>query len=262
MKLINKIVIITGASRGIGQKVAKRLALEGAYVNLLSRTEKQLHDTKDDIVRNGGQACIYPVDVTDHKGITQTVETIIGKVGSVDILINNAGIEGPCGPIWEIDGNEWWECINVNLRGAFLCIQAVLPYMIYKKKGMIINMASSTGEKPTPFNSAYGLSKMALIRLSEILALESQEFGIKVFSIHPGRIDTSMTRSVTKKTNQENWWAKNFCSFYSRSDYVTTEYVENLIIKLALGEADSLSGQFISVFDDISDMINRIDNRK
>jgi len=262
MKLNNKIVIITGGGRGIGQKVAKRLALEGAYVNLLSRTEKQLRDTKVEIDKNGGRACIYPVDVTDNKGIIQTVETIINKVGSVDILINNAGIEGPCGPVWEIGADEWWKCVDVNLRGAFLCIHAVLPYMISQKQGRIINMASITGEKPYPFNSAYSLSKMALIRLSEILALESQQFGIKVFSIHPGRIDTSMTRSVINKTKQENWWAKIFISYYSKSEYVTTELVENLIIKLAMGEADSLSGHFITVFDDISDMINRINDRK
>ena len=251
MKLKNRNAIITGASRGIGKNIAKILASEGAYVNLLSRTKKQLIDVKVDIVKKGGLASVYSVDVTDERGIVNTVKTIIANVGPVDILINNAGIDGPLGPVWEIDSNEWWDCLNVNLRGAFLCIQAVLPHMISKKKGRIINMASITGERPIPFNSAYGLSKMALIRLSEIIALESREFGIKVFSIHPGRIDTSMTRAVSKKANQETWWASNFKSIYSKTEFIPTELVENLIIKLATGEADRLSGHYITVFDDI-----------
>ena len=251
MKLSNKNVVITGASRGIGKNIAQRLAREGAYVNLLARTKKQLNDTKVDIVKKGGQASIYPVDVTDERRIVYTFKTIIDNIGSVDILINDAGIDGPLGPVWEIDTNEWWDCLNVNLRGAFLCIHAVLPYMIFNKKGTIINMASSTGERPIPFNSAYGLSKMALIRLSEIIALESKEFGIKVFSIHPGRIDTSMTRAVSKKANQDTWWANKFRSIYSKSEFISTELVEDLIIKLATGEADRLSGHYITVFDDI-----------
>ena len=155
MKLKNRNAIITGASRGIGKNIAKILASEGAYVNLLSRTKKQLIDVKVDIVKKGGLASVYSVDITDERGIVNTVKTIIDNVGPVDILINNAGIDGPLGPVWEIDSNEWWDCLNVNLRGAFLCIQAVLPLMISKKKGRIINMASISCSRVERLSSIY-----------------------------------------------------------------------------------------------------------
>src|SRR4029079_9248415 len=130
------------------------------------------------------------VDVTDPGAVERMVREVEESLGSVDLLVNNAGSAGPIGPTWVTDPDDWWRCLEVNLRGPMLCSRAVLPGMIARGRGRIVNVASGAGTQAIPNLSAYGVSKTALIRLTEIVAAEVASSGIVLFAIEPGTVRT------------------------------------------------------------------------
>jgi NAD(P)-dependent dehydrogenase (short-subunit alcohol dehydrogenase family) len=182
-------------------------------------------------------------------------------LGSVDLLVNNAAVSGPIGPIWEADPQEWWRCLEVNLRGQFYCARTVLPKMILRRRGRIINIASGAGTRPIPYMGAYVISKTALIRFSENLAAETADYGIKVFAIEPGTVQTAMTKDILGSTESQKWleWYQNF--FDQKLD-IPAERAAELIFELAGGKADELSGRFISVSYDLKTLVKRADQIK
>jgi NAD(P)-dependent dehydrogenase (short-subunit alcohol dehydrogenase family) len=120
------------------------------------------------------------------------------QLGPVDLLLNNAGMGDTAGPLWEADPAEWWQALAVNVRGPFLCAHAVLPGMVARRRGRILNVASLGGTITVPYASAYLTAKTALVRLSEVLALETQEYGIGVFALAPGAVHTTMVDELVR----------------------------------------------------------------
>jgi NAD(P)-dependent dehydrogenase (short-subunit alcohol dehydrogenase family) len=171
--------------------------------------------------------------------VKEMVRQVEETLGHISLLVNNAGTGGPLGPFWENDANHWWHCQEVNLRGPMLCCREVLPGMVARNYGRIINIASLAGGQPVPEISAYVISKTALIRFSEQLAQELQPYAVKVFAIHPGAVRTAMVEEARHKIPliQQLLDAKA----------VTPDAAADLILFLASGEADSLSGHFFSV---------------
>src|SRR5205807_4095835 len=168
---------------GIGQGIALGLAKAGMRVAVTARSADQLAETVD---LAGGNAIAHAADMADPAAVRAMVREIEQRLGTIDLLVNNAGTGGPFGPLWENDPDTWWRCLEVNLRGPFLCCREVLPGMIRRGGGRIVNVASGAGTYAIPDMSAYVASKTALIRLSEQLALEAGPFGVKVFAIRPG----------------------------------------------------------------------------
>ena len=123
----------------------------------------------------------------------------------MDLLVNNAGLAGPIGPTWETDPDDWWRCLEVNLRGPMLCSRAVLPGMIARGGGRIVNVASGAGTFAIPYLGAYVTSKTALIRFTEILALETGQHGVKVFAIEPGTVRTAMAEYALESEEGQRW---------------------------------------------------------
>src|SRR5258708_33512645 len=140
--LTGQIAIVTGGGRGLGRVMAQALAAAGAAVAVVARSKVELTEISHVIDQDGGRAIAVPVDVTDRDAVERMVQDVEGKLGPVDLLVNNAGVIGPIGPIWDIDPDDWWHAINVDLRGPFLCARAVLPSMIQRRRGRIINVAS------------------------------------------------------------------------------------------------------------------------
>jgi NAD(P)-dependent dehydrogenase (short-subunit alcohol dehydrogenase family) len=186
--LAGQVAIITGGGRGIGRAMALALSKAGAAVAVVARSTDQLTETVTLIEGAGGRALPITADVTDQQAVERMVRVVGQELGPVDLLVNNAGHGGQIAPFWEIEPDEWWRCMNVNLRGPFLCARAVVPGMIARRCGRIINTASHTGLGLWPHFSAYTTSKAAVIRLSEILAAETKEYDISVFAIHPGGV--------------------------------------------------------------------------
>jgi NAD(P)-dependent dehydrogenase (short-subunit alcohol dehydrogenase family) len=158
------------------------------------------------------------------------------KLGPVDLLVNNAGIGGPVGQFWANDPGDWWEAQEVNLRGPMLCCHHVLPGMIARKSGCIVNVASLAGWQAVPELSAYVTSKTALIRFSEQLADELQPYGVVVFAIHPGAVRTAMVEQVRQKVP--------LVQAMLDAHEVTPDPAADLILFLASGRANMLTGVF------------------
>jgi|SRR5215471_8809904 len=165
--LEGRVAVVTGAVRGIERAVALALAQAGAKVAALARTHSEIEDTAAQI-KKSGCAQAFAVDVTDTSGVRRAIEKIEAALGPIDVLVNNAGQLGRIGPFVDSELGEWWRVLEVNLRGPMLCTRAVLPGMMARRRGRIVNIAS--GVLPYPYLSAYVTSKTALVRFSETLA--------------------------------------------------------------------------------------------
>lgn len=254
--LKDEVAIVTGGGRGLGRVYAQWLARAGAVVAVVARSADQLDETVALIKQAGGGAIALPADVTDQRAMEQAVAQVERQLGPVDLLVNNAGIIGPGGPVWEIDPDDWWHCIEINLRGPLLGARAVLPDMIARRRGRIINVSSGAGLGPIPYGSAYAVSKTAVIRFTENLAAEVEEHGISVFAINPGTVRTPMTEALLADPATPKWipW---FPRIFEEGHDVPPERAAGLVLFLASGKADALSGCFVSVDDDVAQLVQR-----
>ena len=196
MRLSNKIAVITGAGRGIGESIAHRFADEGADLILTARTQQQLDRVADDIRAKNRKAAALPCDVSSPAEVEKLAAEVKKKFGRVDILVNNAGISKRS-KLLDYDDDTWLEVIRVNLFGVYLCSKAFFPLMQQTGKGRIINVASTAGKSPVPFNTAYSASKHGVLGFTKSLASEaaiSGYAGITVNAVCPFFVDTDMFR--------------------------------------------------------------------
>ncbi len=204
MSLEDQIVMVTGAGRGIGRGLAEAFAKEGAHIVAVARSIPQINETAEAVRAMGRRAVALPCDVTDSDAIKGVVETAEKDLGPIDVLINNAGY-AHFQPVAELPTDEWRRTLEVNLTGPFLCIQAVLPGMMERQRGRIINISSMAGVKPYPEQGAYCASKHGLNGLTKVLAMEMREYNIGVHSICPGGLDTELTRKAMPDRDKSDW---------------------------------------------------------
>ena len=202
MKLKDKVVIVTGAGRGIGKAIASTLAAEGAWLALVARTEKELLETQKEIRVGGGKAICIVCDIRDSKAVSGMMEEVIRQFQGIDILINNAGIFYPNNVV-DCTDEEWQEILDVNLTGLFYCTRAVLPLMFEKGSGQIMNIVSGAGVHAFPGAGAYCASKFGVMGFSETLLEEVREKGVKVTVLLPGMVDTGMIRDDVYSHSQK-----------------------------------------------------------
>ena len=188
MRLKDRVALITGAGRGIGRAIAEAYAREGASLALAARTVAELEETAHRAEALGAPTLIVPADVTDQGQVEGMVAKTMDRFSTVDILVNNAGIVGPVGPLQNNDVSHWIQTIRLNVVGVFLCCRAVLPTMLAKDRGRIINMSGVGGRHL----SAYGASKAALVDITETLSIELEGRNIQVNAMAPGSIHTRM----------------------------------------------------------------------
>jgi len=196
--LNSQIAVVTGAGRGIGAAIARRLALLGATVVLCGRTRSHLQDTADAISREGGKSEIAECDVTDLSALDQLASRVKDGYGRLDILVNNAGIGGFSTPLFQLPPDDWDRILNTNLRGVYYAIRAFEPMMIQAKRGHIINISSLAGKNALPNGAAYAASKWGLNGLTYSVAEELRSHNIRVSVICPGSVDTSLSPHAGK----------------------------------------------------------------
>ena len=199
MKLDGQVAVITGAGRGIGRAIALAYAREGARLALAARSEPELDETVAAVSELGAEAIAVRTDVTSQIGTERLARRTVERFGRIDVLVNNAGISGPVGPLQDNDIAEWVDTINVNLTGTFLVCRAVVPVMIGQGGGKIINLSGAGVANAWSNMSAYCSSKAAVVRLTEVLAQELEGKGITVNALGPGSVHTSMWEKMTEQ---------------------------------------------------------------
>jgi NADP-dependent 3-hydroxy acid dehydrogenase YdfG len=198
----DKVVVITGASSGLGEATARRLSAAGAKIVLGARRTKHLDALAKELVENGGNAIAITTDVTDRERVKALVDAAVKTYGRVDVMINNAGLM-PQAPLERLKVEEWDRMIDVNIKGVLYGIAAVLPYMKEQKSGHIINVSSVAGHKVGPGFAVYAATKHAVRALSEGVRQEVKPYNIRTTVISPGAVATELPNGVTDPATAE-----------------------------------------------------------
>ena len=224
MNLSGKVAIITGASSGIGEATARKLAGEGAKVVLAARRTDRLKELKEEIEKKGGQALVVATDVTQRDAVKNLVSQTKATFGPADILVNNAGLM-PLSYMKNIHVDEWMTMVDVNLKGVLLCLAETLPDMIERKSGHIINISSTAGREVMMGSAVYSATKFAVRALSDGLRQElAPKQGIRVTCIEPGAVETELTETITDDELMED-----MKSFFDNIDFLDAEDIANAI---------------------------------
>ncbi|MDQ3890628.1 MAG: SDR family oxidoreductase [Actinomycetota bacterium] len=238
-ELARDVALVTGGGRGIGRAIALELAAAGARVAVTSRTYEQVEETARDVAGLAVRA-----DVSDRASVEEMVARVERELAPIDLLVNNAGVTlDEEGAAWKLEPADWWHVFEINVLGVFHCCRAVIPGMIARSRGRIVNVASGAAYLPGSRTTAYSASKAALHRFSEVLAAQLAPHRIPVFSISPGLVRTEMTADVR-----------------ADAPWTPPELAPRLVRALASGRADVLSGRYIHAeHDDVDDLVARAD---
>ena len=249
---IDSTAIVTGGGRGIGQAICKELARCGADIVVADIDVDQMEETKRLVEAEGQRALGVETDVSDEADVRNLVNRTIGDFGSVEILVNNAGIAGPTNPCEEIDPSEWDATMDVNLRGPFLLCREVLPFMKKEEYGRIVNIASVTGKKPLLNRTPYAVTKLGLIGFTRTLALEVGSHDINVNAVCPGSVDGPRIDRVFKK--QAETTGRSYEEVRSeveqqspRNELVEREDIADTVAYLCSDRAERITGQDVNV---------------
>lgn len=245
MYLKDKVAIVTGGGGEIGRAIAKEFLKEGAQTVIADLSKKYMDKIVQDLKQEGKLLAI-PVDVSKNEEVKNLIGQILKHYGTLDILVNAAGVQGPIGPLIEVDIQEWINNIYINLIGTVLCSKMALPIMIKKKRGKIINFAGGGANYSRPNFSAYGVSKAAVVRLTEILADEMREFNIQVNAISPGVIKSRMTDEILKAGSKKAGKEYDQVKSKLKGRFDSPNLAAQLVCYLASGKSNWITGKVIS----------------
>ncbi len=247
MKLADKVALVTGGGRGIGRAVATALIAQGARVALADIDHPQLFRKESDPQGIGADSAIpIQVDVSKPEEVETAVSRLLESFGTIDILVNAAGVQLPIGSLDQVNAADWMKNVSVNLFGTMLCCRAVLPAMLARKAGKIINFSGGGATGPRPFFSAYAAAKTAVVRFTEVLAEEVRPFGIDVNAIAPGAVNTKMLDEIIDAG--QNAGNKEWEEAVRRWDTggVPADVAAGLVVFLASKESNGITGKLIS----------------
>jgi 3-oxoacyl-[acyl-carrier protein] reductase len=231
--LFGQVALVTGASTGIGRALVEGLAARGMAVAGVARGEERLQAAMTEVAEaTGARTFAVAADVTDRSSVEAAVEAAVGELGQVDLLVNNAGLIDELEvPLWEADPDQWWDVVTSHVKGSFLLARAVVPWMVLRNRGRVVNLASGMSVRARPEYSAYSVAKTGLMRMTEALAGALEGSDVRAFDVSPGVVDTPMTRSMAMWQGFEDW--------------TPPESVVELIASIAAGELDAWSGRLL-----------------
>ena len=224
------VAIVTGGGRGVGRAIAEALEREGWQVDSWSRSTG--------------------VDVTNQA----QVEDAARRRGPVDLLVANAGTMDAVGLPWEVEAEDWRRDLETSALGTYLSARAVLPGMVERGTGRIVTVSSNVAVRPSPYQSGYAAGKAAVLSLTESLAAAAGAFGVKVFAVSPGYVETDMTRRMHELASGEPW-----AGTLGSGRTLDPDLVVRLVVFLASGRADALSGRYLHALDDAEELARRAD---
>ena len=238
--LENKVAVITGAGRGIGEAIARKLAGEGAAIAVCDVMPDNAKQVADSLAKSGTKALAYPVNVADGKQVREVCDRIVADFGRVDILVNNAGITRD-GLLLRMSEEDWDLVLGVNLKGAFLFTKALSRTMLKQRSGAIVNIASIVGVAGNAGQANYSASKAGMIGLTKTVAKEFASRGIRANAVAPGFIQTPMTDKLSEEAK------KTQTDFIGLGRLGTPEDVANVVLFLASDLSSYVTGQVVGV---------------
>ena len=241
-ELDGKSIIVTGASRGIGAEAARALSAAGAKVMLLARNAQAIAELSGEIRRAGGVAESMTCDVAVWSQVSTAVARTREAFGDVDVMINNAGVIEPIGPMSDSDPAAWTKAADINFNGVFFGIRAVLPLMRAKKSGVIINVSSGAAHNPLEGWSQYCATKAAAAMLTRCADLENRGAGVQVYGLSPGTVATDMQRAIKAS-------GINPVSQMDFADHAPPSHAAQALVWLCTADAAEFAGQEVSLRD-------------
>jgi NAD(P)-dependent dehydrogenase (short-subunit alcohol dehydrogenase family) len=242
-ELSGQVALVTGASTGIGRHLAHGLAARGATVVGLARSADRLAAAMDEVAAGtGARTLAVPADVTDRAAVEAAVARVREELGEVDLLVNNAGLMDAAEvPVWEADPDEWWKVVESHVRGPHLLMTVVVPGMVARGSGRVVDLASGLSTYGAPIYTAYSVGKTGLMRLTESLTAGLAGTGVHAFDVAPGVVRTAMTAGMSVHRD--------------RTDWTEPEDVVALVAAIAAGELDAWSGRFLRAGGDDLDAL-------
>ena len=251
--LRNQVAIVTGGGRGVGRAIAEALAASGALVAVVARSEAEVVAVAGAIEEAGGRALAHPADVTAERAVADMVAHVVADLGSPSLLVNAAGTWTQVGPVESADVQAWWSDVEVSLKGTFLCSRAVVPSMTSLGRGRIVNVASQAAVVARPHATAYASAKAAVLRFTDSFAAELEGTGVHVFAISPGFVRTRLIDELAASEGAR----EHLPELATRGDALEPERAGRLVVDIATGRLDSLSGRYRLVLDDVDDLLRR-----
>ena len=259
--LAGQVAIVTGAGRGIGRGIALRFAAEGAAVGLTARTKVQIDRTLAQIEAAGGRGSAVEGDATNRADVERIVREIEAKLGGTTILVNNAGIAGPYGPVGVVDPDAWWAAQELHILAPMLFMTAVMPGMIARRAGRIVMISSPRSYKLTANLSAYSLGKAAQNKLAELVANEGKPHGVQAFSVDPGSIMTDMADETMNSPEAQRWVPQMVARLHELKGKPGPldgmGWCTDRCLAFAAGRYDALSGRYIDRTDDPNELLKQ-----
>ena len=254
--LEGRTAVVTGAGRGFGRAIAERLAREGAKVALLARSQEQLDQTAAAI---GPTALAVGCDVTEFASIERAMARIERELGPVDILVSNAGVAGPFGPLWEVDPDEWWGAQAVHIRAPMLLLHRLLPGMIERGRGHAVCVSAKAARIVAPNLSAYCTGKIAQNRIVAEAAAELEGTGVAVFAIDPGFVPTQLARHTMADPAARKYLGRMIERLRAREADPAAQAdlarCAERVLALVSGSYDALSGNYYELDDDLEEAL-------
>lgn len=227
-----RVALVTGANRGLGRSFAEGLAGAGLAVGLLVRDAAAAAPVAERIRAAGGTAAVAAADVRSYPEVVAAVAALESALGGTDLLVNNAGVvDAGEVPVWEADPDDWWRVVETDLRGPFHCVRAVVPGMLARGGGRVVDLASGAGAQDRPAYSAYCAAKAGLMRIGGTLHLAGADRGLRSFELSPGVVRTAMSTSMPLHAGRTQW--------------TDVGEVLALLLAIARGELDAWSGCFL-----------------
>lgn len=236
--------MVTGAGRGIGREIALMQAREGAKVALLSRTAAEIDAVAAEILDEGNIARAYPIDIVDLAAVGEVVAEVEAELGSVSLVTNNAAVFTAIGPIWEVDPAAWWRDVEITVRGSFNVCRTVLPRMMARRRGRIINMTGGGTAGSLPHGSGYATGKAGILRFTESISDTLAGTGICMFAMDPGLVKTAMTDyQLSSKAGRT--YLPFLAGWLERGINVPPTLAARLTVEIAVGRFDKLAGRML-----------------
>ena len=256
--LSGQVALVTGAGRGFGRAIATRLASEGAAVALMARDQGQLDGVVAEIAAAGGEALAIAGDVTVAADVDRAVSAAEARFGPITQFVNNAGVGGPYGPIWEVDVEAWWAAQAVHIRAPMLFLRRILPGMVARNAGRVIIVSARASHVVAPHLSAYCTGKLAQTRIVAEAAAELADTAIKVFAIDPGFVFTALARETMTAPAARKWLPGMVGRLEEMAGHADGDAdlarCAQRCVDLFSGRYDALSGRYMELPDDLDAM--------